>query len=135
MARHEPSWRSARVLGREHERTLSSRNGLAYALLRAGFREEASKVAAAGVDAELLSESKPEAVSRTLRSFIATAVAFLRTGKPIPPHSELAGGAVSTAVAVLRDMEAGQKGSAEALARLPAELRSLVEPPSEGATR
>ena len=120
-----------RAFGGDDRETLEIRQDLAFELGRAGRRHEALRVAADafddaaaryGLDHEVTAWSEEPLVISLLRS--------VGSGEPLPPI-ELLGSFVSTeAYKQLRDMEAARGGSAEAGARLPAELRSLVEGPA-----
>ena len=116
------------VLGADHAQTLATRHSLAYELGRAGRYDDAVGIAAVAFDiASSIRGNGDEMTERAIDILVNLVVEILRAGRPLPPAEQFGSFASTGAFALLLDLEAALGGSAEARARLPTELRSLVD--------
>jgi hypothetical protein len=93
-----------------------------------GEYDEAVPMLVRGIDAcplpPLDSQNNLEHANQALTKVLVTS---LREGRSLPPRSELGSFGESDTYDMLCDFADGLAGSGEALARLPGELRSLID--------
>lgn len=123
------------VLGTDHPTTLVASHNLAYELGRVGRHDEAVTILVTVAEdrARFLGPEHPD-TRLVVVHLVSTLVDLLRARKSLPPAEALGGFASTEQFRLLRDMEAARDGSAEAAARLPAELRSLMSGLPAGAS-
>jgi len=117
-----------RVLQASSPLVRSARHLLVGQLLRAGRPEEAIEVAVAGVDEAFAGGgAADERAWRGVEDLFAPLLELFRAGRPIPPVADPSSPIARRALEVVREMEAARDGAADAGARLPPELRTLVD--------
>jgi tetratricopeptide (TPR) repeat protein len=110
--------------------TLEIRTELGAVLGLAGEYDEAIRLLAEVIDTYLVDVPTHQADSKFAALVLANVlVASLREGRSLPSRSELGSFGESDAYDMFRDFADGLAGSGEALARLPGELRSLIDHP------
>ncbi|MFL6161726.1 MAG: tetratricopeptide repeat protein [Jatrophihabitantaceae bacterium] len=116
--------------GESDQDTLENRVDLARFLGAVGEYEEAVPMLVQSVDDCLRSTlPRQEDLRYASSALMDILVASLRDGQPLPVRSELGLFGESNVYDMLRDFADGLAGSGEALARLPGELRSLIDKP------
>lgn len=118
---------SVRAFGPSDPDTVEVRTELGYVLGLAGEYDEAIPLLVEVIDS--CPPAQQGDMQYAMRSLINVLVVTLRNGRRLPPRSELGSFGESDAYDMLRDFADGLAGSGEALARLPGELRSLIDEP------
>ncbi len=125
-----------RILGEDHPATLATRRSLALELGGLSRHDEAVTIAVRGVDAALAGfGAAHDEYMKAIRTVVDLSVGVLRAGRPLPAAQFFGSFASTTEFELVKSMEAARDGSVEAAARLPTELRSLVNAISADAGR